>query len=143
MLGAVKTTRTPAPEALDTHELDSLRRAIHARIASLREEIRATLIRNDAEHYLQVADQVRDLEAESFADLVVDVGLAEVERDLVELRSLERALRRLDDGSYGVCEVCERAIGFERLQAAPAAVRCVDCQTIYERTHFQQYGHTL
>lgn len=143
MLGHVKTTRTTSPEALDPHELDSLRRAIHARIASLREEIRATLIRNDAEHYLQVADQVRDLEAESFADLVVDVALAEVERDLEELRALERALRRLDAGSYGICEVCERRIAFERLQAAPEAVRCVDCQTIYERTHFQKYGHTL
>jgi RNA polymerase-binding transcription factor DksA len=39
--------------------------------------------------------------------------------------------------------VCGRAIDLRRLEAAPEALRCIDCQTLYERTHFQKYGHTL
>jgi DnaK suppressor protein len=120
-----------------------LHRTMLARVASLRDDIRGTLVRNHSEQFLQVAEQIRDLEAESFADLVVDLGLAEVDRDLAELRALERALLRIGEGAYGVCQVCERPIDYERLQAAPAAPRCVDCQTLYERTHFQKYGHTL
>jgi RNA polymerase-binding transcription factor DksA len=39
----------------------------------------------------------------------------------------EAALRRLDEGRYGVCERCGQPIGAERLAARPAAVTCVHC----------------
>jgi RNA polymerase-binding protein DksA len=123
--------------------VESLRAAMRARQAELREDIRQTLVKGDSEHYLQIADSVRDLEDESFADLIVDVGLAEIDRDLEELRAIEAALLRIADGSYGVCEVCEKPIDARRLEATPHAPRCIDCQTIFERTHFQRTGHTL
>ncbi|MFD4294676.1 TraR/DksA family transcriptional regulator [Rhodococcus sp. NPDC058532] len=44
-----------------------------------------------------------------------------------ELDELDAAERRLDAGSYGVCERCGRPIGPERLDALPAARRCIDC----------------
>ncbi|MFE3290675.1 TraR/DksA family transcriptional regulator [Rhodococcus sp. NPDC059234] len=50
--------------------------------------------------------------------------LAEARRDLDELDAAER---RLDAGAYGVCEKCGRPIGPERLEALPAARRCIDC----------------
>jgi DnaK suppressor protein len=128
---------------LDAKALETLRQSMQSRLAALREEIRATLIRNDAEQYLEVADEVRDLGAEAFATLIVDVGLADVERDLIEVRALEQALRRLEQGNYGTCEACGRPIGYERLKAEPSAVRCVECQRLYEKTHFQKYGRTL
>jgi RNA polymerase-binding transcription factor DksA len=40
---------------------------------------------------------------------------------------LEEAVSRLDAGSYGVCEVCGKAIPPERLEARPTARRCVSC----------------
>jgi RNA polymerase-binding transcription factor DksA len=116
---------------------------MRARQAELREDIRQALLKSDSEHYLQIADAVRDLEDESFADLIVDVGLAEIDRDLEELRAIDAALLRIADGSYGICEVCERPIDERRLQIAPHALRCIDCQTLFERTHFQKTGHTL
>jgi RNA polymerase-binding transcription factor DksA len=42
-----------------------------------------------------------------------------------ELADVDRALHRLDDGSYGTCEVCRGAIGDERLEVMPAARFCV------------------
>lgn len=129
--------------ALDERTLGSLRRALDGRAHQLREEIRQALEKSESERYLQIANEVRDLEDESFADLVVDVGLAEIDRDLGELRAIDGAMRRLAEGTYGVCEACSRPIDLSRLAAAPEACRCIDCQTIYERTHFQKYGHTL
>lgn len=44
-----------------------------------------------------------------------------------QLAEITRAIQRLDDGSYGICERCGRAISAERLAARPAAVRCIAC----------------
>jgi len=128
---------------LQNKQVEQLRTAMRARQVELREEIRQALIKSDSEHYLQIADSVRDLEDESFADLIVDVGLAEIDRDLDELRAIDAALLRVADGSYGVCKVCEKPIDLKRLNLTPHALRCIDCQTIFERTHFQKTGHTL
>jgi RNA polymerase-binding protein DksA len=43
------------------------------------------------------------------------------------LAEIDSALRKLDDGSYGVCEICGRPVGDERLAARPTATRCVRC----------------
>lgn len=47
------------------------------------------------------------------------------ERLLATLAQVRTALARIDDGTYGTCEVCGRPIGDERLEARPWAVRCV------------------
>jgi RNA polymerase-binding transcription factor DksA len=49
-----------------------------------------------------------------------------------ELEDVERALQRLDEGTYGTCEVCSRPIDDERLQAMPAARFCLEHQTHVE-----------
>jgi RNA polymerase-binding transcription factor len=43
-----------------------------------------------------------------------------------KLRDVERALEKLDERTYGVCDVCGSPIGAERLEAIPWAVRCID-----------------
>ena len=40
---------------------------------------------------------------------------------------IERALAKLDEGSYGTCDRCGRPIAPKRLQAKPESVRCIDC----------------
>jgi RNA polymerase-binding transcription factor DksA len=46
-----------------------------------------------------------------------------------EMADVEHALRRLDDGTYGTCEACGKAIADDRLQAMPAARYCLDDQS--------------
>jgi DnaK suppressor protein len=128
---------------LDARQLEELRSTMNARAGQLREEIRQTLLKSDQEQYAMIADQVRDLEDDSFADLMVDVNLAEIDRDLEELRLIDLAMARLGDGSYGHCESCGSPIELARLRAAPFASRCFECQSAFERTHFQNIGHTL
>ena len=43
-----------------------------------------------------------------------------------KLRDVERALQKLDEGTYGVCDVGGEPVGRERLEAIPWAVRCVE-----------------
>lgn len=43
-----------------------------------------------------------------------------------KLRDVERALEKLDEGTYGACDVCGRSIAPERLEAIPWAVLCVE-----------------
>jgi RNA polymerase-binding transcription factor DksA len=49
-----------------------------------------------------------------------------------ELADVERALRRLDDGSYGTCQACGATIPDERLAAVPATAFCVQHQAAAE-----------
>lgn len=44
-----------------------------------------------------------------------------------KLRDVERALVKLDEGTYGVCDSCGEPIGAERLEAIPWASLCVAC----------------
>jgi DnaK suppressor protein len=59
------------------------------------------------------------------------MSLAANSRDL--LSQVERALQRLDNGSYGICENCGNPIGKARLQAFPRATLCVSCKQREER----------
>ena len=129
--------------SLNARHIDELRATMTARASQLREEIRQTLLKSDNEQYTMIADQVRDLEDDSFADLMVDVNLAEIDRDLQELRLIDAAFLRMGDGTYGLCDACDNPIEIERLRATPFASRCFDCQSAFERNHVQNIGHTL
>jgi DnaK suppressor protein len=50
-----------------------------------------------------------------------------------KLKMLEHALERIQNGSFGACVACGRAIGLKRLQAVPSANRCLECQDGLER----------
>ena len=54
-----------------------------------------------------------------------------------EERRIAEARRALEDGSYGTCKDCGKAIPPERLEAVPEAVRCLDCQRHFEGLHRQ------
>ena len=62
-----------------------------------------------------------------------EVGDAEVARDVAELREIETALRRLQEGRYGLCIDCDETIDPRRLEAEPFAVRCAACQARSEQ----------
>ncbi|MFJ7265872.1 TraR/DksA family transcriptional regulator [Streptomyces sp. NPDC099050] len=51
------------------------------------------------------------------------------------LEQTERALERLESGTYGLCENCGQPIGKARMQAFPRATLCVDCKQKQERRH--------
>jgi DnaK suppressor protein len=49
------------------------------------------------------------------------------------LAQIDRALHKLEDGTYGLCDKCGKSIGEGRLAVAPFATLCVDCKRLEER----------
>src|SRR5262245_35755512 len=67
------------------------------------------------------------------ADLAFDTGSEEVASQLAELEArelaqIERALGRLKQGTYGICEGCHKKIPVARLNALPFITTCIGCQ---------------
>lgn len=113
----------------------AMKARLRERASQLRAEIRSTLERSTDETHVRIAEQARDTEDDSFSNLIVDLNLAEIDRDAGELRRIDTALARINEGSYGQCATCGQEIPGARLQAEPTALRCVKCQELYEKTH--------
>jgi RNA polymerase-binding protein DksA len=64
-------------------------------------------------------------------DRELDEGLGEGAQQT--LAQIDRALARLDEGSFGVCEQCGKEIPEERLRARPWATLCIDDQRLADR----------
>ncbi len=126
--------------ALTEQQQEQLREQLENQRATLSADVDNEIRRSGSQTYTGLVGQVGDLEDQALADLLVDENLAAVHRHIRELREIDDALARMETGTYGECVDCGEAIGAERLQAYPTAVRCIDCQSIYERTHAEP-GH--
>ena len=49
------------------------------------------------------------------------------------LSKLDLALKKIEDGSFGICEICEEPIGKKRLEARPETTLCIKCKEDQER----------
>ncbi len=65
------------------------------------------------------------------SNLVLGLRLRDREQKL--LKKIEKALRKIEEGSYGICEACGAEIGEKRLIARPEATLCIDCKRAQER----------
>jgi RNA polymerase-binding protein DksA len=127
-------------DLLPMAEKAKLEKALRQRFTALLEEVRGDLVKSDDDRAAMLADRVRDVGDESMADLIVDLDLADTDRDLRELKDVEAALTRMRLGTYGTCMHCGGPIRVERLAAYPTAKRCQPCQAQHEKT-FAQEGH--
>ena len=75
------------------------------------------------------ADQMDEIQYASERDLAI----RNVDRESSLLRQVKAALRRIHDGSFGMCIECESAISPKRLKAVPWAPRCIRCQESADR----------
>ncbi|EQB40390.1 molecular chaperone DnaK [Sulfurimonas hongkongensis] len=62
------------------------------------------------------------------------VESAIVNQQQKELREIEVTLAKIANGDYGICEMCEDSIGFQRLKVKPHAIYCIDCREIVEKS---------
>jgi RNA polymerase-binding protein DksA len=116
-----------------TAELAEVRTALEDEVTRLRGEI------SQAESGLQdllrdagdgAGDDQADAGAKTF-EREQEISLANNSREMLE--QTQRALARIADGTYGVCESCGNPIGKMRLQFFPRATLCVTCKQRQER----------
>ena len=130
-------------DMLTSKQMTHLKGQLQCRLDDLLEDIRRELRKYDNEQFAKIAGAVHDPEEESFADLLVDLNLAEIDRDVNEVREVEGAMIRMRTGTYGVCADCGEPIDYGRLQANPASERCLQCQEKYEATHAESHHESL
>jgi len=102
--------------------LDEMRAEAASRIATMDE----SLVELRADRGADVADDEHDPEGVTLSgEWARAVGLREAARR--ELDEIDEALRRWQEGTYGVCTDCGRGIPLARLRVRPFATRCVAC----------------
>ncbi len=117
-------TKAELKEVLD--ELHA-QRAHSSEIVATREAELSGLLRDSGDG---AGQDTADLGASSFER---DYELTVLSSELDKLAQIDRALARIDDGTYGVCESCGNPIGKMRLMAFPRATLCMTCKQREER----------
>ena len=106
-------------------------------LVTQREQISRALVAIHADASTSLEDATGELNSSSLDDHLGDLASEthdrEVEYGLEEngdevVSEIDAALKRIDDGTYGVCASCGQPIGKERLEARPWATLCIDDQ---------------
>lgn len=84
-------------------------------------------------------DQLNSLELNDEGDHASVNNNSMVESAIVsqqekELSEIQVTLGKIVNGDYGICEMCEDPIGFQRLKVKPHAIYCIDCREIVEKS---------
>jgi RNA polymerase-binding protein DksA len=99
-------------------------------ISYLHEETPGSL-EDETEEIIGTSDNHLGETATATLDREIDYSLEENSEHV--LQEIEAALRRIEDGTFGICETCGQPISEERLEAIPYATQCIDCRRKGER----------
>ena len=116
----------------DDLDLAAIRRELEARRQSTRERVASLAERPELGAAQGFGKRIGDGTTEAISRLT-DIGVG---RSLeTGLARTERALAKLDEGTYGICDGCGEPIPPARLRAMPDGVLCVACAAAERRVH--------
>jgi len=129
------TEHPPVPAGTDwsASELADVRTELVTQLAELKAEY---------EHAIAELNDMQNFARDGAGDDQADTGTKTFEREqelsiahnrLDLLTQVERAIERINAGTYGICEGCGKPIAKARLQAFPGATLCVECKQREER----------
>ncbi len=96
---------------------------------SLLESAKKTLVEEASFDTDDLPDEIDQASSEYAQSMVFRLR----DREKFLLKKIEKALARIEDGTYGVCEACGEPIGKMRLMAFPRATLCLTCKQREER----------
>ncbi len=113
--------------------LEYFRKLFTQRIEGLLGEAGKTVseMTGGAESFPDVTDR-----ASQESDRNFELRIRDRERKLV--KKIKEALQRIDDGTFGTCEVCGKKISEKRLTARPVTTLCIACKTQQEKQEKQR-----
>lgn len=107
---------------------DSLKRLLIAMREDLIKEAKKEIRKFKEGEKKQIVESVLDDADLSFVDLSEDISLKQLSAHRESLIKIDESLRKLTEGTYGICEECGDEISVERLKIIPFATCCRDCQ---------------
>jgi DnaK suppressor protein len=108
------------------NELNRFRAILTAKVAELEHFTR----QREGITVERSADQLEEIQAASQRALAV----SNLDREFNQLRNARAALRRTQEGSFGICQGCDDDIAPKRLAAVPWAQFCIRCQEAVDRS---------
>lgn len=127
-------TKKPAKgkESLDQKK-ETLRRFLIQKREQIVKEAKAEISKYIKGDTRQLVDTALDDGDWSIVDLSEDVSLKQLGTHRETLVKIDEALRKLKEGTYGICETCGGKISEKRLKVVPFAIHCRDCQEKIEQ----------
>jgi len=113
---------------IDNERKDRLKKMLNKMKEQILQEAREEIKKFQTGEKRQIVEAVMDDADLSAIDISEDISLQQLSTHRDILRKIEEALRKLEEGTYGICEMCGDEISEQRLQILPFAIYCRDCQ---------------
>ncbi len=126
--GPVRPKETQKEREAREHRHDALHRMLSAKRQEIIKEIEGSLGQSLTEDQQRRLESARDVGDQALMDLERELGISLMEMRNRRRQSIDEALIRLQEGTYGMCAECGIEISEKRLQAVPFAKLCVECQ---------------
>ncbi len=111
---------------------EMLQKMLLAKRQEIIREIEESLGQSLTEDQQRRLESARDVGDQALMDLERELGISLMEMRNRRRQSIDEALTRLHEGTYGICAECGIEISEKRLQAVPFAKLCVECQSRVE-----------
>jgi len=115
--------------ALTKRQLEAFREALQLKRSEVLRQQNTQLSElhsPDKHHLADLEEMASDTTDTDSLCVLVDLGSSTISE-------IDKALEKIDHGSYGLCELCEKPIHPERLDVLPFASHCIECQRQKER----------
>jgi DnaK suppressor protein len=118
---------------LSPERLSEVKERLLQRKRRLWQEVKEQLKSNIGDGYQEMLATARDEEDQASVSLMAETNLTLLGPKRQELEAIEEALLRLENGTYGLCEVCGQPIEPRRLEIMPETPLCRNCMSQREK----------
>jgi DnaK suppressor protein len=125
-----KSNVSPAEDEKDRKE--RLKKLLIQRREDIVKEAKKEIKKFQSGEKRQLVETVMDDGDLSVVDLAEDISLKQLSTHRETLLNIDTAIRKIEEGTYGICDDCGDEISEERLKIMPFAIMCRDCQERHE-----------
>ena len=112
---------------MDTKDLEYFRKLLEDLKSETLKELEEDQAIDATENHLPDDNDVASVQYEQ----AFKIRMAE--RNRKYLKKIDKAISKIDNGTYGICEECDNEISFDRLKARPVATVCIECKIELEK----------
>jgi DnaK suppressor protein len=128
----VKTTRETKADTAAAR-LQELRKSLISKKETIVREAKEEIAKYISGENRQLVETALDEGDWAVVDISEDINLMRLAAHRKAMHDIDESLRKISEGSYGICEECGEEIGEKRLNVLPTATLCVNCQGDKER----------
>ncbi|MGD9725230.1 MAG: TraR/DksA family transcriptional regulator [Nitrospiraceae bacterium] len=132
IIAPIGVKETPKEREARERRRDALQQMLFSKRQEILREIEESLGQSLTEDQQRRLESARDIGDQALMDLERELGISLMEMRNRRRQSIDEALMRLNEGTYGICAECGVEISERRLEAVPFAKLCVECQTRQE-----------